>query len=73
MAGTMVAEMTKDELRDMISSLIEEKMLDLIGDPDEGLPLRRSLRERLLLQKEEVAGGERGEPLNDVVQRLGSA
>ena len=73
MAGTTVAEMTKDELRDMISSLIEEKMLELIGDPDEGLPLRRSLRERLLLQKEEVAGGERGEPLNDVVQRLGSA
>ena len=73
MAGTTVAEMTKHELRDMISSLIEEKMLEIIGDPDEGLPLRRSLRERLLLQKEEVAGGERGEPLNDVIQRLGSA
>ncbi len=68
---TTVAQMTKDELREMIETIIEQKLLELVGDPDEGLPLRETIRNRLLRQKEEVARGERGEPLSQVVQRLG--
>jgi len=45
--------------------------LELLGDPDEGLPLRETIRNRLLRQKEAVARGERGEPFEEVVQRLG--
>lgn len=66
-----VAEMTKQELREMIETIIEEKLLELLGDPDEALPIRDAMRERLLRQKEAVAGGERGEPLDDVVRQLG--
>ena len=66
-----VAQMTKDELREMIETIIEQKLLELVGDPDEGLPLRKTIRNRLLLQKEAVARGERGEPFEEVVQRLG--
>jgi len=70
MAAT-VGEMTTDELRAMIEAVIEQKLTELLGDPDEGLPLREALRERLVRQKESVAAGERGEALHDVARRLG--
>jgi hypothetical protein len=66
-----IAEMTKEELREMIETIIEQKLLELLGDPDEGLPIRKALRDRLLRQKQAVVRGERGEPFEDVVQRLG--
>ena len=66
-----VAQMTKDELREMIETIIEQKLLELVGDPDEGLPLRESIRNRLLRQKEAVESGERGESFEEVVYRLG--
>jgi len=68
-----VAQMSKDELKDIIATTIEQKLLELLGDPDEGLEIRKSVRERLLRQKKAVAAGERGEPFEDVVQRLGLA
>lgn len=68
---TTVAQMTKEELREMIEIIIEQKLLELAGDPDEGLPIRETIRDRLLRQKEAVASGERGEPFEEVVQRLG--
>ena len=58
---TTVAQMTKDELREIIETTVERKLLELLGDPDEGLPIRKSVHERLLRQKRAVAEGERGE------------
>ena len=69
--ATTVAQMTKSELKEMIETLIEQKLVELLGDPDEGLAIRKSVRDRLLRQKQAVAAGERGEPFEDVVQRLG--
>jgi hypothetical protein len=66
-----VAEMTKDELREMIEAVIEQKLVELLGDPDEGLIIRKSVRDRLLRQKQAVASGERGEPFESVVRQLG--
>jgi len=63
--------MSRDELREMIEVTLEQKLLELLGDPDEGLEIRESVRERLLRQQEAVAAGERGEPFEDVVRRLG--
>lgn len=71
--ASKVARMTTQELREMLAAVVEEKLLELIGDPDEGLPIRKSLRDRLLRQKKAVARGERGEPLEVVVERLGLA
>jgi len=47
----------------------EQKLLEMLGDPDEGLPIRKSVRERLLRQKQAVAAGERGKPLDEVVRK----
>ena len=65
-----VAQMTTDELKKLIESVIEEKLFELFGDLDEGLTLRKPMRDRLIRQQEDVATGERGEPLKDVVGRL---
>lgn len=65
-----VSQMTVDELREMISAIVEEKLRALLDDED-NLELTDELRERLLRQKKEVENGERGEALEDVVARLG--
>ena len=65
-----VADMTAKELRQLVSSVVEEKLIELLGDPDEGLVLRESVRKRLLRQKRAVSKGERGESLEAVARRL---
>lgn len=65
-----VAQMTAKELQKMISSAVEEKLLELLGDPDRGLEIKKSLRNRLLRQKKEVSLGQRGENLQSVAKRL---
>jgi len=69
--ATTVAQMTKDELRKMIETTIEQKLLELLGDPDEGLPIRKRIHDRLLRQKQAVAAGERGRSFREVVRRIG--
>jgi hypothetical protein len=63
--------MTKHELKEIIESTVEKKLLELLGDPDQGLVLKKSLKERLLRQQKAVAAGERGEPLTVIAKRLG--
>jgi hypothetical protein len=70
MAAT-VAEMSKSELRHMIEDIVERKLRELLGDPDEGLAIRKSLRDRLVRQRQKVARGERGEAFEGVVRRAG--
>jgi hypothetical protein len=62
--------MTREELQEMLEATIEQKLLEMLGDPDEGLELRDDVRERLLSQRRAVAEGERGQSLEDVVQQL---
>lgn len=69
--STTVARMTKDELQEVIGSVVEQKLIELFGDPDQGLPVKESLVTRLRRQKAVVARGERGERLEDVARRLG--
>ena len=69
--ATKVAQMTKSELQEMIETTVEQKLLELLGDPDEGLPLKKLVRDRLSRQKKAVAAGERGKLFKDMVRRLG--
>jgi hypothetical protein len=68
--GKTVADMTAEELHELVGSAVEQKIVELLGDPDTGLVLRANVRKRLLRQKRAVANGERGEPLEAVVRRL---
>ena len=66
-----ISRMTREELREMIETSVEQKLLEMPGDPDEGLEIRKSVRDRLLRQKKAVAAGERGQPFEKVVRRIG--
>ncbi len=66
-----VADMTTDELREMIESSVERKLVELLANPDAGLELRPEIVESLQRQETEYAQGRRGKPLEDVAKRLG--
>ncbi len=70
MAST-VAQMTKKEFSQMLSNVVEQKLIELFGDPDEGLVLKENVRKRLVRQKKSVVGGKRGEDFSAVSKRLG--
>jgi hypothetical protein len=63
--------MSKKELTQVISTVVEQKLLELFGDPDEDLSMRDNLRKRLIRQKKAVAKGERGVELSVVRKQLG--
>jgi hypothetical protein len=71
--ATTVAQMTTDELKELIATIIEQKLVELFGDPDDGLVMTKTLRNRLLRQKKAVTKGERGELFENVAARLGLA
>jgi hypothetical protein len=58
-----VGQLSTDELKEIIGSVVEQKLKEILGEPDEGLELRVDVRGRLLRQKKAVAKGERGEQL----------
>lgn len=63
--------MSKQELTQIISNVVEQKLVELFGDPDEGLSMKENLRKRLLRQKRAVARGDRGTDLNSIRKQLG--
>lgn len=74
-ATNTVAQMTQTEFKEMleavVEAVVEQKLLEILGDPDEGWEIRQSVQERLLRQKRAFAQGDNGQPFEDVVQRLG--
>jgi hypothetical protein len=66
-----LSTMTADELTDLIDARVERKLDEILRDPDAGLEIQGPLRRRLLEQRQRVAEGERGRPLDDVLAELG--
>ena len=62
MGKETIAQMSPEELREMIeeavSNSLEEKLMELFGDPDEGLVLREEFKEKLIRQREDFLKGE---------------
>ena len=75
MTAHTLAEMTQDEFQEMLEAIVERtvehKLLELLGDPDEGLTLRESVEHRVERQQRAVAEGARGVALDDVLDQLG--
>ncbi len=75
MANDRVAQMTQAEFKEMLESVVEatveEKLLEILGDPDDGLDLRVAVRDRLIRQKEAVVKGQYGQPMEDLARELG--
>lgn len=64
------------DLREAIESYVEiaveQRIEEILGDPDEGSELHDDLRRRLLDQQRRVAVGERGRSLNEVIRGVDS-
>lgn len=67
----LVLHITKEELQQLIEASVERTLIELFGDPDEGLELRDEIKERLIKQRDAAARGEIGWDLEDVVKDLG--
>ena len=75
MADHTIAQMTQAEFKEMLETVVEttveRKLLEILGDPDEGLEIRSEVQDRLLRQRREVASGQQGRLFQDVVRELG--
>ena len=75
MVNNKIAEMTQAEFKEMLETVVEttveEKLLEILGDPDDGLELRGVVRDRLIRQRQAVVNGQYGQPLEELVSELG--
>jgi len=75
MTAETIARMTQSEFKDMLETVVEatveRALLEMLGDPDEGLELRSDVRDRLLRQRQDVVAGQQSQPFDDVVRQLG--
>ncbi len=66
-----VADMTQDELRNLVKSSVRQTLREMLRDPDEGLELRPEIIESIERQRKKFAAGKRGKSLDQVAKELG--
>jgi hypothetical protein len=68
---TRVKDLTLDQLKQLVDGIVEDKIEQIVGDPDRGLELRPEVVKEL---KESLAAsrrGERGIPLEELAKEIG--
>jgi hypothetical protein len=68
---SVIVHISKKEFGQLVSTAVEQKLVELFGDPDDGLELKEDLRKRLIRQRKSVAKGERGSDFIAVRKQLG--
>ena len=71
MAVSSVAELTVDELKNLIREVVTQTIIELLGDPDAGLELRDEFKAMLQRSLETVRTGGTTTPAQEVAHRLG--
>jgi hypothetical protein len=71
MAYSSVADLTVDELRNLIKEVVTQTILEMFGDPDEGLELRDEIQERLRRSLAAAPAGGETRPAQEVAAKLG--
>jgi len=66
-----VKELTVEQLKTLIQEAVEEKLEEVIDDPDLGLELREEIKERLRSSLAAMQGGEKGTPIDQVARQAG--
>jgi hypothetical protein len=59
-------DLSLEQLKELVNGLVDDRLRELLGDPDLGLPLGEALRERLkrsLAATERISGDEVAEKL----------
>jgi len=68
--STTVAELTVDELKHIIQEAMEQKLAEMLGDPDEGLELRPEIEQRLRRSLAHVAAGGKTLSLEEITAHV---
>lgn len=66
-----VNQLTVPQLRALIENAVERKIVELFGDPDDGLVLKPQVKARLRRSLAAVQRGERGIPAKQIAKELG--
>lgn len=66
-----VRDLSVEDLKALIGEVVEEKLKEVLGDPDWGQELRPEIVERLRKSLAAMEQGEKGIPLEEVAKRLG--
>jgi len=66
--STKVSDLSVEELKDLIKQTVQETIDDMLGDPDEGLELRKEFVAQL---KKSLESDEKMIPLEEVVKKIG--
>jgi hypothetical protein len=69
--STKLADLTVDEFKQLVATTVEWKLMEMLGDPDEGLELREEIKARLRHSLEAKRRGARGAPAQEVAAQLG--
>ena len=66
-----VGDLTPEQLKVLIQEAVEEKLREMLGDPDEGLELRGEVKRRLLDSLAATGRGEKGLSIAQVAREAG--
>jgi len=66
MKNINISKFTLDDIKEFVDELVEEKLLYILKDPDEGLELREDIKARLKKSLKSQADGEKGIPLERI-------
>jgi hypothetical protein len=71
MIHSRVADLTVDEFKGLVREVVTQTMVELFGDPDEGLELREDIKANLRRSLAAVQAGGKTIPAEVVAARLG--
>ena len=66
-----VKELSVEQLKALIQEAVEEKLQEVLGDPDQGLELKDDIKERLRRSLSAVESGDEGIPIGQVAKEVG--
>jgi len=65
-----LAEMTEQDLRELVGDAVEERLLEILVDPDETAEIRPEFLETLHAEHKKVLDGDLGRDLDEVAQEM---
>ena len=74
MTAETIAEVTQSEFREMLEALVEatveRTLVEMLGEPDEGLEIRSDVWSRLLCQRHDAVAWQYGQWSDEVVRQV---
>ncbi|MBC7258083.1 MAG: hypothetical protein H5T65_02435 [Chloroflexi bacterium] len=71
MAETKISDLSVDEFKKLIRDTVAEALMEMLGDPDEGLELREDMKVALQRSLADVEAGGKTIPAQETAASLG--